>query len=73
MILVYVYTRHAIEKMGGLGAEKEDVERTIVQGMKWKEEHSEKWHAQMAGIEVVFARESENIVIIIVYREGRAP
>ena len=69
---MYYFTQHALEKMDGLGVSKEEVIRAIVQGMKWKEQQEEKWHAQMAGFEVVFTKE-ENFVIITVYRSGGKP
>jgi hypothetical protein len=68
---MFSYTRHALEKMDGLGVDKSNVERTIMQGMKWKEESEQKWHAQMAGLEIVFMKEEEKIVIITAYLAGR--
>ena len=68
---MFIYTKHAIEKIDTLGIEKRDVENAIKKGMKWKESNSEKWHAQMAGIEVVFMRQGENIFIITAYFAGR--
>ena len=62
---MFVYTKHAIEKMDALGIEKRDVERVVKKGMKWKEEKSDKWHAQMAGIEVVFIKQLKNIFIFL--------
>lgn len=68
---MFIYTKHSIEKMDSLGIEKRDVERTVKEGMKWKEEGNEKWHAQMAGIEAVFVRQSSEIFVITVYLAGR--
>ena len=68
---MFVYTKHAIEKIDNLGIEKRDVENAIKKGMKWKESDSEKWHAQMAGIEVVFIKQGKNIFIITAYFAGR--
>lgn len=68
---MFIYTKHALEKMDGLGIAKSNAERTIMIGMKWKEEDSGKWHAQMAGLEVVFIKEEKNIVIITAYLAGR--
>ncbi len=65
------FTKHALEKMDGLGVSKTEVQQVIAQGMKWKEKDEEKWHAQMAGIETVFMKEDENWIIITVYRAGR--
>ena len=68
---MFIYTKHALEKMNALGTEKKEVERTTKEGMKWKEENTEKWHAQMAGLEVVFVRQEKNLFIITVYLVGR--
>jgi len=68
---MFIYTKHALEKMDGLGIEKSDVERAIKNGMKWKEERSEKWHAQSAGIETVFVKQQNDFVIITAYLAGR--
>ena len=48
----------------------EEVENVIKQGMKWKEEDSDKWHAGMAGIECVFIKEQDAIFVITVYKEA---
>ena len=69
---MFIYTKHAIEKIDTLGIEKRDVENAIRKGMKWKESNSEKWHAQMAGIEVVFMKQERNIFIITAYFAGRS-
>ena len=68
---MFIYTKHAIEKMDALGIEKEEVERTVKKGMKWKEKDTEKWHTQMAGIEVVFIKQNEDFFIITTYLAGR--
>jgi len=69
---VFIYTKHAIEKIDALGIEKRDIENTVGKGMKWKESSSEKWHAQMAAIEVVFMKQEGNIFIITAYFAGRS-
>lgn len=38
--------------------------------MKWKEDDTEKWHANMAGIECVFMKEEDTLFIITVYRNS---
>ncbi len=68
---MYFYTKHALEKMDALGFDKRDIENTIAKGMKWKEEKRDIWHAQMAGIEVVFTKEENNLVIVTAYLAGR--
>ena len=68
---MFYFTNHTLDKMDGLGLDKREVERVIIQGMKWKEEKTDKWHAQMAGTEVVFMKEEKNLIIITVYRAGR--
>jgi len=50
--------------MDCLGIEKEEVEKVLIKGMKWKEEKIEKWHANAYGIEIVFVRNDEEIFII---------
>lgn len=69
MIPVFVYTKHALEKMDALGIDYSEVERVIQQGMKWRDE--DKWHAQSGGAEVVFTRQEDVIVIITVYLARR--
>ena len=68
---MFIYTKHSIEKMDSLGIEKRDIERTIKEGMKWKEKDNEKCHAQMAGIEVVFIKHLRDIFVITAYLAGR--
>ncbi len=68
---MFYFTRHALEKMDGFGLYRNEIEQVIRKGMKWKEERSDKWHAQMAGIEAVFMKEEEKIVIITVYAARR--
>ncbi len=68
---MFVYTQHSVHKMDSIGILKEEVENVIFKGMKWKEQDTEKWHAQMAGIEVVFMKQDENFVIITVYLARR--
>ena len=68
---MFIYTRHALEKMDALGIEKKEIEQTVKKGMKWKEENSDKWHARMAGIEVVFMKQNEHFFIITAYLAGR--
>ena len=69
---MFIYTRHALGKMDALGIEKRDVEISIKEGMKWKEENSEKWHAQMIGIEAVFIKQHKDFFVITVYVAGRS-
>ena len=69
---MFYYTKHALEKMDGLGLEKREIENIIIKGMKWKEERNDKWHAQMGGIEVVFMKEENNFIIITIYLAGRS-
>jgi len=56
--------------MDGYGIEKNEVELAVKNGMKWKENESEKFHARMSGIECVFIKEENIIFIITVYKEG---
>ena len=67
VIVLYIYTRHALGKIDAFGLEKEEVEAVIKKGVKWKEEKREIWHANMGNIEVVFAKSESDIVIITVY------
>lgn len=62
-----MYSKHALEKIDALGIEKKDIENGIKKGMKWKEDDSEKWHANMTGIESVFIKKEDIIFIITVY------
>lgn len=66
-----IFTKHALEKMDALGIDKEEVGRIIKEGTKWREEQSEKLHAQMAGTEVVFAMQNQDFIIITVYQARR--
>lgn len=71
MITIKVrYSRHALEKIDGYGIDLSEVERTVKQGMKWKEEETEKWHANMAGLECVFTKEGVYVMVITVYLAG---
>lgn len=65
-----VYSRHALEKIDGYGLYIEEIEKVIKQGMKWKQEGSDKWHASMAGIECVFTKKEGTIFVITVYKEA---
>ncbi len=69
---LFIYTKHAIEKMNSLGIEKKEVERAVIEGMKWKEESSDKWHAQMAGVEAVFVKQDKDFFVITAYLAGRS-
>ena len=53
--------------MDALGIDREEIEKTIREGMKWKEDIEEKWHALSAGIEVVFMKQEDNIIVITAY------
>ncbi len=64
---MYVYTKHALEKIDAYGFEKDEVESVLRKGAKWKEEGRGIWHANMGGIEVVFAKSDQEIVIITIY------
>ena len=68
---MFIYTKHALEKMDGLGLSRHEVEQAILQGMKWKETQSDKWHGQMSGIEVVFIPQEGNYFIITTYLARR--
>ena len=56
--------------MDGLGLNQREIETVITQGMKWKEQKTEKWHARMAGVEAVFIKEENNIMVITIYHAG---
>jgi len=47
--------------------DKKTIQNVLMKGMKWKEEKGEKWHAQVAGVEVVFTKEDDIITIITTY------
>ncbi len=57
--------------MDALGIEKNEVENAIIKGMKWKEEDTDKWHANMSGVEVVFMKQEEQFIIITTYLARR--
>lgn len=59
-----------MEKIDGYGIDIGEVEKTIKQGMKWKEQGTDKWHASMAGIECVFTKKEDIIFVITVYKEA---
>ena len=69
---MFIYTLHVLKKMDALGIEKKEVERTVKQGMKWKEEESNKWHAQMTGLEIVFIKQNRDFFVITAYLAGRS-
>lgn len=62
-----IFTRHALEKMDGLGIDKEAIKQAIARGMKWKEKERDAWHANMAEVEGVFMKEDGDIIVITVY------
>ncbi|MFH1592336.1 MAG: DUF4258 domain-containing protein [Candidatus Woesearchaeota archaeon] len=66
---MFIFKKHALEKMDGLGIEKDEVKSVITKGMKWKEKNTEKWHARAFGIEVVFSKKDSSVFIITVYLE----
>jgi len=53
--------------MDALGIEKNDVNAALIKGMRWKEKDTEKWHANMAGVECVFMKNEDALFIITVY------
>ena len=59
--------------MDAYGLSRTEVEDVIRKGMKWKEEHEEKWHARMTGTECVFIRQEDHLFVITVYLEGGKP
>ncbi|MBI4450372.1 DUF4258 domain-containing protein [Candidatus Woesearchaeota archaeon] len=65
------YSNHALEKMDGLGISADEVESVITQGMKWFDAGRSHWHAQAAGVEVVFAKQDNALIVVTVYRAGR--
>ncbi len=56
--------------MDALGFDREEIEKTIKEGMKWKESQSEKWHANRGGIECVFVKDEDIFYVITVYPNG---
>ncbi len=56
--------------MDAYGIMRDEVDKVISRGMKWKEENSDKWHAKMAGIECVFIKEEDSLFVITVYLNG---
>lgn len=70
-MLMFFYTKHALEKMDGLGIIKSEVQNTIIKGMKWKEENTDKWHARMSGIEIVFMKNNQDFIIVTTYLSRR--
>ncbi len=63
-----LYSKHALEKIDAFGLELEDLEKVIMHGMKWQK--NDKWHASMAGLECVFIKQNDSILLITVYKEG---
>jgi len=66
-----IYSKHALEKIDRYGLDLDEVEKLVKQGMKWKEQHCNKWHATMAGLECVFVKDGETVFVITVYSEGK--
>ena len=66
-----VFTKHALEKRIDYGWDENEIKQVIIKGMKWKENDTEKWHANMAGIECVFIKEEDTLIIITVYPGGK--
>lgn len=59
-----------MEKIDGYGSDLKEIENVIKQGMKWKEEQTGKWHANMAGLECVFTKKENILFVITVYKEA---
>ncbi len=53
--------------MDAIGIDKKAVEKAITEGMKWKEKDSEKWRANMAGVECVFIKKENTLFVITIY------
>jgi hypothetical protein len=68
--IIIKFSLHALEKIDAYGTDIEDVNKVIKQGMKWKEEKEDKWHARMAGFECVFTKIEDVIFVITVYKYG---
>ena len=64
-IVLFKYTGHAAQKMDALGIDKSEVENVVIKGSKWKE--NDVIHSKMGGIEVVFKRVENEIIVITVY------
>ena len=64
-IVIFKYTLHATQKMDALGINKSEVENVTIKGSKWKEDAV--IHSKMGGIEVVFKRVENAIIVITVY------
>ena len=56
--------------MDAYGLDRSEIEIVIKEGMKWKEENSEKWHAKMAGTECVFIKQEDSLFLLTVYLSG---
>ena len=69
---MFIYTQHALQKMDAFGIEKREVENAVTKGMKWKEETSDKWHANLAGLEIIFIKQNHDFFIVTVYLAGRS-
>ena len=54
--------------MDAYGINRQEVDKIIKEGMKWKETQTEKWHARMAGYECVFLREDDSLFVITFYQ-----
>ncbi len=69
---LFIYTNHALHKMDARGITREEVEKIIRMGMKWKEPTTEKWHALASGVEVVFMKDKSTFYIITAYLAVRS-
>lgn len=56
--------------MDAYGIKRDEIDKVIKVGMKWRENNSNKWHAKMAGIECVFIKEENDLFVITVYLNG---
>ena len=36
---MFIYTKHALEKIDALGLEKKEIEKAVKEGMKWKKKN----------------------------------
>ncbi|MDP2717491.1 MAG: DUF4258 domain-containing protein, partial [Candidatus Micrarchaeota archaeon] len=65
----YLFGKHALERMAERKIEKSEVKNTVEKGQKWLSEADGRWHAKMAGIEVVFEKREKDTLIVTCFFE----
>ncbi|MBI2445030.1 DUF4258 domain-containing protein [Candidatus Micrarchaeota archaeon] len=65
----YFFKKHALERIAERKIEESEIKSVVAKGQKWFSEADGRWHASMGGIEVVFEKREESILIVTCFFE----